>query len=106
RFLDNREAMDRLLADAAQLARASSQAERWQDKIDAAGQHLKAVAGDRDELSYERRRKEFDDLFYDVDVKTLSSVEASERCASEFDRELKKLCGQVLARLGPQSGSG
>ena len=47
RFLDNREAMDRLLADAAQLARASAQAERWQEKINAAGQHLNAVASDR-----------------------------------------------------------
>ena len=102
RFLDNREAMDILTKDAVQLAHASGKAELWQEKIDALKRHLKAVvaelAENRDELSYEGMRKAFDDLFYNVDVETLSSVEASERRASEFDRRLKELLSQGQAR--------
>jgi hypothetical protein len=105
-FLDSREAMDRLLADATQRALASDDAERWQDEIGTVGRHLEAVARYRDKPSYEGMRKAFDDLFYHVDVETLRSVEASEQCASECEMELEELLNQIQARLNGQTVSG
>jgi hypothetical protein len=98
-FLDNCEAMHRLLADALHQAEASGRVESWQGKIGDLTRHLDALAGGKNEPSYERMRKAFDDLFYDVDVETLSSVEASEICVGEFDKALKELLSQVQGRL-------
>jgi hypothetical protein len=105
-FLDNCQAMICLLADADDLSLASGHMERWQDKIGAVRRYLKAVNRYRDEPSYDRMRKAFDELFYDVDIETLSSVEASERSASDFEMELEELLSQVHARFPAQSGSG
>lgn len=102
-FLDNHgKAMDHLLSDAGRLAHASSdpmKKKQWQDNIDAVKKNFKTMEEHKDEPSYERMRKVFDDLFYAVDVETLASVEASEKRVSEFDEGLKKLINQVQSRL-------
>jgi len=81
------------------MGRRASDPMDWQDKIDAVRKHFKTVAEHKDEQDYDRMRKAFDDLFFVVDVATLSSVKASKERVSDFEEGIKKLLSQVNTRL-------
>lgn len=80
-FLDNPEKVEDLLKHATKIADQSDNKTDWQKKIAGFADTFTALRMDKSEDIYERMRKNFDDLFFEVDKDTLNKVERSKLCA-------------------------
>lgn len=103
RFLDRPEDVSELLEDLRSSIENSEKADEWSRKIDLVQNHSKRLK-EEPEMAYDAMRKAFDDVFFDVDIATLSKVEATERRVTDLDRALIDFEGKVLREKGPVVG--
>ncbi|MCI0418987.1 MAG: DUF4062 domain-containing protein, partial [Acidobacteria bacterium] len=104
RFLDRLEDVSELLDDLRSSIEMSEKSDEWSRKIDLVQNHSKRLKEERGEMAYDAMRKAFDDVFFDVDIATLSRVEAAERRVTDLDRALIDFEGKVLREKGPVVG--
>jgi len=83
-FLDNPERVAGVLQHAKSVAEHCDYQTDWSSKIAAVERHFADLQIDRSEATYERMRKAFDDLFFDVDKDTLKKVERAAHCARQY----------------------
>jgi Domain of unknown function (DUF4062) len=94
-LISRKEQINALMDLAAKQADGHPQLSTWKDLVRVVRVHLDELVKTSDdtgrEASYERMRKAFDDLFFEVDAETLRSIEASEQCVVEHEKDLMRL---------------